>query len=325
MRSDPRERGRMVDVRQTLKKVTFLNRVYTKLKWREQRKSWGKENSDKIFYVIRRATCKVGLFSYVMTNMGLVKDALEKGYIPVIDMCGNANTYLEEDEIGEKNAWEFYFEQPCGYTLDDISRSKNIILSNGLITGENQYPGEEIIWDRENRDAWKKIFRKYFHIRREIIEETEALFERMFQGGRVLGVLCRGTDYVNSRPKNHPVQPETEMVIVHASKIMKEYHCEWIYLATEDDIIYRKFSEAFGKKLKVTSARRSGDVGKRNINDVLQQKGSRYQGGKDYLINIMLLAKCNCLVAGSAGGTYGALLLNEIYEYEYIFKLGVYG
>ena len=38
----------------------------------------------RIFFIIRRAKCKVGLFSLVMTNMGLVKYALD--ILPDLDL-----------------------------------------------------------------------------------------------------------------------------------------------------------------------------------------------------------------------------------------------
>ena len=106
---------------------------------------------------------------------------------------------------------------------------------------------------------------------------------------------------------------------------MLEHHCRRIYLATEDEDIYRQFREAFGDALKVTKAKRSENIGHENINDAMMKgEQERCLGCRAYLINILLLAKCNCLVAGSVGGTYGALLLSRGYEYEYIFDLGVY-
>ena len=46
--------------------------------------------------------------------------------------------------------------------------------------------------------------------------------------------------------------------------------------------------------------------------------------GKKYLLSILILSECDCLVAGSAGGTHGALLMGKEYDYQYIFDLGVY-
>ena len=142
-------------VKEKIQKITFINDVYTKWKWRERTVSYGNENPDKTFFVIRRATCKVGLFSHVMTNMGLVRYAMENNYIPVIDMQSNLNSYLEESQVGKENAWEFYFEQPCGYTLKDISKSRNVILSDGLITEKNEYPTSEIINNMDKCNEWR--------------------------------------------------------------------------------------------------------------------------------------------------------------------------
>lgn len=305
--------------------IPAVDNLYVKWKWRERRVTLGKENPDKTFYVIRRATCKVGLFSYVMTNMGLVKLALKNGYIPVIDMQGNANTYLENGEIGRVNAWEFFFEQPCGFSLKDISNSKNVVLSNGLITKKSIYPGKEITENRELYAEWRALFAKYLRVQGDISGEVDILYNKLFEGRRVLGVLCRGTDYINNRPKNHPVQPEPGEVIKKAVEVMEQYSCELLYLATEDEGIYQKFKVEFGEILRVTQAKRCDKSGNANINDIgYQRDRDRYLKGKEYLENILLLAKCNCLVAGSVGGTYGALLMSKGYEYEYVYDLGIY-
>lgn len=312
-------------VKEKIQKVTFINDAYTKWKWRERTVSYGNENPDKTFFVIRRATCKVGLFSHVMTNMGLVRYALEKNYIPVIDMQSNLNSYLEESQVGKENAWEFYFEQPCGYTLKDISKSRNVILSDGLITEKNEYPDAKITFDIEKYKLWRDFFNKYFHVKKVIKNEAESLWNDLFHGERVVGVLCRGTDYVLQQPKDHPIQPSVESLIEKASEIFSEYNCRWLYLATEDEMAYQKFSNVFKEYLKVTKAKRCENIGAENINEIsFGRKNEKFLRGKEYLINILLLSQCNCLIAGRAGGTYGALMMGSEYEYQYIYNLGVY-
>ena len=142
-----------------------------------------KMHPDKTFFVIRRAYCKVGLFSYVMTNMGLVDYALKKGYIPVIDMQNCKNTYLEDDKVGKENAWEYFFKQPCGYGLEDIKNAQNVILSNGLITSETIYPDFRIMEDKGMFTYWHELFQKYFKISDKILREYEKLRRELF-GGR---------------------------------------------------------------------------------------------------------------------------------------------
>ena len=312
-------------IKQILQKITFLNEPYTRWKWRERKVSWGAENPDKIFFVVRRATSKVGLFSLVMTNMGLVRYALEQGYIPVIDMQSNQNTYLEDSQVGKVNAWEFYFEQPCGYSLEDIQRSKNIILSDGIITDKNIFPTYKTVKDENQLSDWKAFFKKYLRVKTDILEEMEDLKKKLFAGKKTLGVLCRGTDYTEQHPKNHPIQPEVTELISKVKRTMQEQNCECIYLATEDEAAYQKFEKSFGSMLRVTEAKRCKNVGNVNINDISYERDhDRYLKGREYLINILLLAECDCLVAGSAGGTNAALLLNQKYDYKYVFDLGVY-
>ena len=314
-----------MNVKKKLKKMALLDHLYVHWKWRERKVSWGTENSDKTFFVIRRAQCKAGLFSLVMTNMGLVKYALDKGYIPVIDMQSERNTYLDEEQIGRENSWEFYFEQPCGYSLKDISRSRNIILSSGLIGKNNFFPEDRMVKNPEEYRMWRNLFQRYFRVKKEILKEAETLKRELFHGERVLGVLCRGTDYTNTRPKDHPIQPGTADVLDKVDEVLQKQECSCVYLATEDDDIYEVFERQYGAKLKALKTRRYHNTGQENINDISAKSGeSKYQLGRDYLMTMLLLADCNCLVAGSAGGTYGALLMGKEYEYQYIFDLGTY-
>lgn len=307
------------------KKISFLNNLYIKYKWRQRRIKLGNENKDKIFFVIRRSTCYVGLFSYITTNIGLVRSAIEKGFIPVIDMQNNLNSYLEPEQIGKKNAWEFYFEQPCGYTLEDIKHSRNIILSCGIVHENDIYPGKEVGWEEDICKEWREFCSKYLKVKTDIKEEAKRIYNSMFGEEKTLGVLARGTDYIYGHPHNHPVQPEVDSLILKVRETKSQYSCRWIYLATEDEKIYQRFKEEFGDCLKVSAAKRLTDGQSLNINKVsFERENDRFLRGKEYLINILLLSMCQCLVGGNVGGTVGALLLSKGYEYQYVFNLGLY-
>lgn len=310
-------------VKKYLKKNKFINSVYTRYKWRERKVSYGTENPDKVFYVIRRAGSKVGLFSLVMTTLGYIKYALDQGYIPVVDMCNDDNTYMQEDRKG--NVWEYYFEQPCGYTLDDIRNSKHIIIGNGLINGSVPFPQDDIAYDEASLAEWKIIADKYLIVKDEILQEADVLKEKLFGKERFLGVLLRGTDYVNSKPKNHPVQPTVKQAEEQIDRLLVEYDLQKIYLATEDADIYEWLWDKYGEKLVSMKVDRYVTSGKENINDVsVKRSADKYQMGKEYLINILLLSKGDYLLAGNAGGSQGALLFRDEKDSKYIFNLGKY-
>lgn len=314
-----------MSIKQLFQNIYILNYFYTRWKWRKKKVSYGKENVDKTFFVIRRATCNVGLFSYVMTNMGLVKYAVDRGYIPIIDMKSMRNTYLEPEQVQKINAWELYFEQPGRYTLEDIKKSKNVILSNGIISKTLDYPDISIVWDKMKLEKWQHIFGKYFCIKESLLEEYKREKEKLWKDERVLGVLARGTDYVSLRPTGHPIQPTVNQIIDKVQEVMADMCCEYIFLATEDKMIHQQMKEQYGDRLRAVDITRYTTEGKQNINDFhTDRNNDRYLKGKEYLFSIWLLTQCNGLVAGNVGGTHGALLMGTQYEYSYVFDLGTY-
>lgn len=311
------------NARKLLEKYPMLNDKYVAYKWRERRVSYGEENPDKTFYVIRRAPSKVGLFSYVTICMGYIKYAVDHGYIPVVDLQNSENTYLEPKQVGKCNAWEFYFEQPCGYTLEDITHSKNIILGSGLLPKE--YPGALMAQDEKKLYMWREYSKGYLKIKQDIQEKINQTYENLVRGARTVGVLCRGTDYTSSRPSRHPVQPNVSDVIEKTKEMLQENKCEYVFLATEDEEIFGTFKKVYGEKLKNIDAKRYHKEEIGNINDATNiRENDKYLRGLEYLIAIGVLAECDCLVAGCVGGTYGTLLLNKGYKEQYVFWLGCY-
>lgn len=303
-------------MKELLKKIKCINNAYTRYKWREQKKSYGNEHENKTFYVIRRAPAKVGLFSLVMTTLGYIKYAIDKGYIPVVDIW---------DKEGNNNIWELYFEQPCGYSMKDVCRSKKVILGNGIVNNAVSYPGASIAYNIDELRMWKALAKRYLIIKTSILDATEILGSNVFSETDILGVLLRGTDYINARPPKHPVQPNIEMAGRKIDEVCEKFHCKKIYLVTEDRNIYEYFKQRYGDRIVSLDTKRYVTNENQNINDIRNDDISdKAFADRQYLISILLLARCNYLVAGNAGGTQGALLLNEKYDYQYIFNLGVY-
>lgn len=294
--------------------------------WRERRVCRGRENPDKTFYVIRRRDLYCGLFSLLLTNLARIDEALKKGYIPVVDMQNDFNIYLSPDKIGKDNAWEYYFRQPAGYTLDDISKSKNVIIGSGAVPEMFPYLDIRFLTGEDGGlDYWRALAGKYIVLSDEARELIDAEYKRLFdEEDRVLGVKVRGTDYAAGKPKNHPIQPTPKQAVEKAEEIFREQNCTKIFLATEDAEFYDIFSDRFGDRLITNKKQyleyKGGSTGKEEY----EQENGGYQAGMEYLISTMLLARCDCLCAGCVSATVGALLLTEGYEYTYLFDLGIY-
>lgn len=315
-------------IKRILKRIKPINDLYTKLKWREKKVSYGSENPDKTFYVIRRARCQCGLFSYVTTNLGRIKYALDMGYIPVIDMQNEQNTYLEDNKVGCENSWEYYFEQPCGYSLTDVSKSKNVILGNGLIDGSFEYPDKLVPWEDSEYIKWHELSAKYLNIKQELVAKflkDEEVNQFDIVNKRLIGVLARGTDYVTLKPHNHPIQPTAEELETKIDELINKGQYDGVYLATEDKDIFDYLKKKYGDKLYAPDVVRYSKGDLLNINDAkIERDNDRYLKGEEYLKSMWILTQCKALIAGNVSGTVGVLLLNDSYEYKYIFNNGLY-
>lgn len=254
------------------------------------------------------------------------KLALDAGCTPIIDMQTTENMYLRADQIGKVNAWEYYFKQPAEYSLSDIAKAKRVIVGSGYSDECFPYLNADYILNKDGDfDVYQRIVKKYFHISDEAQKAVDDFYDRELQNEKVLGVLCRGTDYIGNKPSGHPIQPSLESMFKKVDEVLEEYQCTKIFLGTEDIDIYAQFKEKY-KNTVVTNRKHfvqyngEGSIGKLIQNNVEDLKAE----GMEYLVTIALLARCNCFVGGHTSGTVGVLLMNSEFEYKYIFNLGLY-
>lgn len=88
-------------------------------------------------------------------------------------------------------------------------------------------------------------------IKKEIINESYMIMKKLFNGSKnVLGVKMRGTDYIAAKPRDHPIPPKVEVVIIDVKKLYYKNKYDWIFISTEDEIIKEKFIKEFDDKIK---------------------------------------------------------------------------
>ncbi len=285
---------------------------------RRQKNSWKKHYyrfglSKKTYYIIRRSAPNAGLFSFFNTNLGHMYYALQKGYIPVVDMMNYKNPYLEDDKVGKENAWEYYFEQPCQASLEEAYGAKRVILSQGDPIEPRPDDDMGFFTDRDGRmSKWREFTHKYIHLKKNIYNDIEEEWNGLVkEGDKVLGVMVRGTDYVAEKPYGHPVQPDVLDVIQKAGEIMQDYRCNKIFVGTEDRAIAEAFQAEFGDSY-ITNRRSyieySGD--KRTPECRIDRENDYFLQGKEYLTQMVMLSKADCFIGGRTSGTVGLMLMS---------------
>ena len=83
----------------------------------------------KKYYIINRSAGGAGFFSNYMWVLGHVIFAGKLGYIPVVDMLNFPTLYSEKEGVaGEKNAWNYYFENVSGVSLEEAYASGSYVM-----------------------------------------------------------------------------------------------------------------------------------------------------------------------------------------------------
>lgn len=309
--------------------LKILNRLkyhYFLFKTREKHLSLGKENPNLTFYIIKIDFKMAGLFAIIKSILSHIQYAIDKGYIPIIDLQ-NSQNYLKNEFLG--NPWNFFFEQPTQYTLEDIKESKHIIISSNRQIPKQKYSlTVDLLLDsnREKLDKWSEIYNKHIKVSSNTKNYILDTYNNIIGDKKdILGVLCRGTDYLDKHPQGHPIQPSPEAVIDKILSLKERLNFEWIYLATEDIRILDLFKRQFGNQLLYIDQLRFGEIKKEYLCDCNYEEDSRLKMNLDYFTSLYILSKCDFFIGGRTSGTIGAYLMSKRkFKYIFFWDLGYY-
>ena len=263
-----------------------------------------------------------GAFAYPLFQISFLNNmilniiyCISKGYAPVVK-------FVSPEGI---NLWEQFLEQPV-----------EVLNTNDLIVCDVSIPKISIPMNpnKSDIDLYHRIYRRFVRLNDSTREYIQRECDEILKGKRVVGCLCRGTDYVLTKPKDHPIQPRVNDVIAKLKEFMLIYNCEYIYLATEEQRIAELFIEVFPGRVLVNK-RKYYD----SYYDLAENYGAdariswvhnnrdadNYYKSLEYFSSIHILSRCQGLIGGGCGGTQAALILNgNNYEFTFIFDLGKY-
>ena len=291
-----------------------------------------------------------GFFAHFLNICGDLNAAVGGGYKPFIDMKTYKSIFITEKEVGKINAWEQYFLQPFSEIEEDLENLKNAELklkikknyyivkkrnSDLKIIKRMDFPtmfarpddSMEFLTNEEEINYWRKFVRTYVKINQNTLDYVNHLKKQInfCSEDKILGLLMRGTDYVNKKPYNHPIPPTPEEALKKVYMIMKEYNCNKVYLATEDEGVFKFFIENLGETLLFVPQKRYINTGSICLNDIYERDNTDlHQLGLDYISTILLLSECDCLAATRTSGAVSALLLSPGYRYTYFWNKGRY-
>lgn len=200
-----------------------------------------------IYYIIRPPKTDTGVFGLYYRVLEKVIYAEEKGYKPVVDYKNYPTVYNKDSNKGNDNVWEWCFEQPNNNSLDE-AYSSNYILAKMASLHDPFHLQDEIL--KGNMNYLKPYMKaaQSFDLSKDVKDYIRKYYAK-FDGKHILGVSCRGTDYTQTKPVRHAIQPDINDLIKLAGEKMTEWECEKIYLTTEEKKAVEKFESAFPAKL----------------------------------------------------------------------------
>lgn len=290
--------------------------------------NFGKKNPERVFYVIRCPQEELGffgLFNYVVYHLKLAVGLKAE---PVVDWKYYPNNYVSEDYlVGKENMWEHFFCQTTDISIDEVYRSKNVIMSHG--NGEGTL-GE--IYDQEEIKKSHELIKQYIRLNPQTYRHIKKEYKGLgLYGKRVLGVKCRGTDFVATKPTGHSICPtakETYEKIKELEKIWnlgEEY--DKVFLATEDNNIVFELKQYLGERLVYLDEERLEDVGGKWLSQVYDGKeycGKKYQSMLSYLSSIYILASCDALILPIVAGSLGTMRIKGGCDKYFLFQKGLH-
>lgn len=309
-----------------LTRLKFLTEKERRFR-RQQKRTFGEKNPKSTFYIIRKDEFNFGLFAFWRDVIQHIAYAEKKGYIPIIDAKTYYASLLQDEQNKHKeNAWDYYFIQPYPeWSLDDVYASKNVILADMSWVPDcpsflytMPFPTAEAL------QKWGNIANKHLRFNSSIMEYIAVMEKSLFpKSGKILGVSLRRefnklreTNYVLT--KIHPAQPKIEEYVQDIKKNMKEWNCNYLFLSIDDRETCDALAKIFNKQCIVIDRPRNhfyenglivDDAG--IIKKEFDRENNVYLTAKEYIAEVALLSKCDCLLTGKSSGTQAAYIMNN--------------
>ena len=281
---------------------------------------FGTNKKDK-YYVIRCNQPQCGLFAIFMYVLDHIAYAKDNGYVPVLSMKKYDCLYKEKHKInGTYNPWEYYFKPITNITIKDKLKAGIITLGKvSFLRYKGIYyyaqKSKNVLPEKQRIEELHKLVEQYIQFQPALQQELEEhCCEMRSKYQRIMGIHVRGTDmHVAGKQHNKPSSKLMDFSMLQA--IVKKNDIDGILLCTDDSEVVEKFKEYFGNKLFVTDSIRqiNGKVEGVHFDKALGRgrDGHKYLLGKEVIIDMYLLSKCNVLVCGPSNVAFAAMIYNN--------------
>jgi len=325
--------------------VKYISKILSKRnssKYLEKQKNFGDGNPKTIFYVIRRKPPGWGFFSNIFYVLQGLDYSEKKGFIPVVDM---ENYWVAELSSlksinNTKNAWCYFFEQVSTYSLDEVYKSKQVVLSNGLnILGSKNWltnRNTDLATSSHLLNNANILINKYIKLNENTQDHVMNIKGQInWKAEETLGIFIRGAVYFQDLRFLNKAVPDLEVLIKEIRVLIELHSPKKVYISTEDFRLYTLLQDAINFPYLIPSIRFNSaeKIEKWKLNQTMNNqdglKSMGYERTLDYLTEMYLLIDCkdfictfsnaSVFVLAARNRNLGArhlILKNEVIHFE---------
>lgn len=266
-----------------------------------------------------KATDYSGFFSIYNNSLCLIDYCLKNNCVPYVDLSG----CMYNDPPYDGNLWDVFFEPIEVYPDEEYAIKEEIFFDNRKFKYDIPlYAFRSFPESKSDREKCHRLVR-HIKIKKNIVEEAETFFNENFDTN-VLGVHIRNSQFNlfeykkvlnNSSIKSSEVDidkvgPTFGMYVNEIMKFLEKNPTYKVFLATDSASIYKllQFKKEIRDKLikyPITFLEKTTTTDR-----VKKSEENGIKLGKDILIDVLLLSKCNHFIWSYSNISAAVLIMN---------------
>jgi TPR repeat protein len=205
----------------------------------------------------------------------------------LVDMENHFSELQDYGGLGRYNPWDYFFKPISSLTLEKAYSRMGVIIS-----------------------AWKPVNKVRADIKPEVSDIISTKIDQelwRFEGRKkIIGLVCRGTDYISAQPYGHEVPLDEYELIEVVAERMKTLGFTDVYVNTEDQNAYDAFVNHFGSRAFAIDQKRFKKGSKLNTAWFEGKEANDFEKllqGERYLVATCLTTVCDSAIVTSGSGS----------------------
>jgi len=230
-----------------------------------------------------------------------------------------------------RNIWATYLKQPFESEKELIQEkfnNKNITEEHGVFVdkskpflfgyGKEQNNASEFL-NVNSVTQYREFATTYLKFKDRLLTKVNLFCEKFINNKRVISLHKRGTDQFTSRGHAGNVVAFTDEQLIEMVKNNLEDY-DFIFLATDEDRVYKLLKEYFGDKVLSYSTIRSqeGDTRGTHVAHINDTEENKYILGEEAIIDFLIMSRCSYSLCMKSNLSLLTILMRNDFNYKFI-------